>query len=456
MDVQVDIRRVRVLKEVDQPRKGPVVYWMQREQRVEDNWALLFAQQLSISEGVPLIVCFNVVKSFLGATLRQYEFMLRGLEKTLKELENFNIPSVISFGEPKESLVKLLLDLKPSTIVTDLNPLKTIVKWKEDVVRELEANVYEVDSHNIVPVFYVSQKQEYGAYTLRPKISRVLSQFLTEFPTLKKMPSSNFSFVKSPEFNVDKILSELEIDRTVLPVSTFKPGSSTATNLLSNFIAEKLKFYKDIRNDPTVEGTSNLSTYMHFGQISPQRVALEVKKFAESYKESVDAFLEELIVRRELSDNFCFYNQKYDSVDGFPDWARASLIYHESDEREYVYTLQELENAKTHDPLWNSAQRELILKGKMHGYMRMYWAKKILEWTGSAQEAFRYAIYLNDKYELDGRDPNGYAGIAWAIGGVHDRPWAERQIFGKIRYMSYEGCARKFNVDKYIQLWYNI
>jgi Deoxyribodipyrimidine photo-lyase type II (EC 4.1.99.3) len=160
--------------------------------------------------------------------------------------------------------------------------------------------------------------------------------------------------------------------------------------------------------------------------------------------------LEELIVRRELSDNFCFYNASYDSLKGFPLWAKATLHDHRKDPRAYSYTLKELENAQTHDELWNAAQREMTLKGKMHGYLRMYWAKKILEWTETPVQALRIAIYLNYKYELDGRDPNSYTGIAWCIGGVHDRPWKEREIFGKIRYMSYRGMHSKFNVSEYI------
>ena len=161
--------------------------------------------------------------------------------------------------------------------------------------------------------------------------------------------------------------------------------------------------------------------------------------------------LEELIVRRELADNFTFYNTQYASFDGFPAWAKQSLNEHRKDKREYLYSLKQFEQAETHDPLWNAAQTQMINKGKMHGYMRMYWAKKILEWTPSPEEAMMIAIYLNDKYELDGRDPNGYAGIAWSIGGVHDRAWFDRPVYGKVRYMNYRGCESKFNVKEYIR-----
>jgi deoxyribodipyrimidine photo-lyase len=219
---------------------------------------------------------------------------------------------------------------------------------------------------------------------------------------------------------------------------------------LGQFIAERLPGYDTDRNDPNRSGQSGLSPYLHFGQISAQRVALEVRK-ADARPEAKAAFLEELIVRRELSDNFCFYNPAYDSFEGFHSWAKATLNAHREDRRQFLYSLRQLEAGGSHDPLWNAAQKEMVATGKMHGYLRMYWAKKVLEWTPSPEEAIAIAIYLNDRYSLDGRDPNGYAGIAWSIGGVHDRAWGERPVFGKIRYMSYEGCRRKFGVDRYIK-----
>ena len=215
------------------------------------------------------------------------------------------------------------------------------------------------------------------------------------------------------------------------------------------FLQNRLPTYDEQRNDPTLDGQSNLSPYLHFGQLSAQRVALETSK-ASANKKAKEAFLEELIVRRELSDNFCFYNENYDNFKGFPDWAKKTHEIHRKDRREYLYSREEFEQATTHDDLWNAAQIEMIERGKMHGYMRMYWAKKIFEWTASPEEALDIAIYLNDKYELDGRDPNGYTGIAWSIGGVHDRAWFERPVFGKIRYMNYNGCKSKFNVRAYI------
>jgi len=221
---------------------------------------------------------------------------------------------------------------------------------------------------------------------------------------------------------------------------------------LQDFIENKIEKYLADKNDPIKDACSGLSAYLHFGQLSAQRVALEIIKNI-SKSESVDSFLEELIVRRELSDNYCYYNPLYDSVEGFPEWAKRSLNTQRKEKREFIYTQEVFEAAYTHDPLWNAAQNEMKQSGRMHGYMRMYWAKKILEWTASPEEALKIAIYLNDKYQLDGRDPNGYVGCAWSIGGVHDRAWANRPVYGKIRYMNFNGAKRKFSVDEYIGKW---
>ncbi|WP_448378764.1 deoxyribodipyrimidine photo-lyase [Fervidobacterium sp.] len=458
-EIFCDSRRIRVLKIVERhfSIKGPVVYWMQRDQRAFDNWALLYAQLLALKNNVGLIVVFNIVPSFLNAPLRHYDFMLQGLFQTRAFLDELNVPLVFTFGEPAKEIYKLIKEVNACALVTDFNPLKIVKNWKENLIRVLNIPVYEVDAHNVVPAFFVSQKQEYGAYTLRPKIKRYLQEFLTSFPTSKKMPASNLEFGKLSELNnFEEILKKLDVDKSVAPVNWLKPGFIEGMRLLEEFSRKKLKFYNELRNDPTKDATSNLSAYLHFGQVAPQRVALEVIKYETDYPESVADFLEELIVRRELADNFCLYNANYDSFNGFPEWAKKSLNVHKNDKREYVYSLEEFEYAKTHDNLWNAAQLEMVKKGKMHGFLRMYWAKKILEWTRSPEDALNFAIYLNDKYELDGRDPNGYTGIAWAIGGVHDRPWAERPIFGMVRYMSYEGCKRKFSIEKYIQYVENI
>ncbi len=438
--------RVHVVREGD-IEKGPVVYWMSRDQRAKDNWALLYAQEIAMDTKSPLAVAFCLVPSFLGATHRQYEFMLEGLERVAEFLKKKNIPFFLLTGEPSSEIPRFLEQHNAALLVTDFDPLRIKRKWKRDVSDTIAIPFHEVDTHNIVPCRVASSKQEYAARTIRPKIHRVLDDFLDTFPYLLKHPHSWSGNVTAIDWQ--KSRQGLKIDTGVKAVDWLPPGDRAAHRALRNFINGRLDTYDNDRNDPSLDGQSGLSPYLHFGQIAPQRVALEVQN-SDASKKSREAYLEELIVRRELSDNFCFYQPHYDIFEGFPEWARKTLNQHRDDEREDVYTPDQFENADTHDPLWNAAQVEMVKRGKMHGYMRMYWAKKILEWTASPEDALEIAIYLNDRYELDGRDPNGYVGVMWSTGGVHDRAWQERAVFGKVRYMSYNGCKSKFDIQAYI------
>ena len=446
----INEKRIRLLQRGNETN-GPIVYWMSRDQRVHDNWALLFAQKLALENKKPLVVIFNLVPDFLEATIRQYGFMLKGLQEVETELASYNIPLFLLTGNPKEEIPKFIKSKKVSNLVSDFDPLKIKRMWKRDVAKKILIPFYEVDAHNIVPCLYVSDKLEFAAYTIRPKIHKALIEFMDEFPSLKKMNSTNLVTGKIDWNKIEKLLS---VNREVKEVQWIKPGESEAIKSLKNFLKNKFDKYNELRNDPTKDAQSNLSAYLHFGQISAQRVALNTQKI-NGNKESEKVFLEELIVRRELADNFCYYNKNYNSFDGFHDWAKTSLNEHRKDEREYVYNLEQFELANTHEDLWNAAQVQMVKTGKMHGYMRMYWAKKILEWSKSSEDALKIAIYLNDKYELDGRDPNGYTGIAWSIGGIHDRPWFERPVYGKIRYMNRNGAEKKFDIKSYISNYSN-
>lgn len=441
----VDSRRLFPLNNLSLG-SGPIVYWMSREQRVKDNWSLIYAQEIASNCQRPLMVIFALVDNFLGATKRQYSFMLGGLKEVEGDLRKLNIPFHVLIGEPTETIVNFAKKNSAGAVITDFDPLRIKKNWQEKIARELSCIFYEVDSHNIVPCRVASGKLEFGAYTLRPKIKRVLAEYLLPYPRLKKHPNTNLP----PLIDWGKIHKKLNVDLSVSEVSWCQPGNLAAQKELKRFIKLRLENYSEERNNPNKDATSSLSPYLHFGHISSQSVALEVKKAGQK-GESAASFLEELIIRKELSDNYCFYNKNYDKVEGFPDWAKKTIAEHVSDKRDYVYSLTELEKGSTHDNLWNAAQQEMVKTGKMHGYLRMYWAKKILEWTKSAQDALKISIYLNDKYQLDGRDPNGYTGIAWSIGGVHDRAWFERPIFGKIRFMSYSGCRSKFDIEKYIK-----
>lgn len=449
MNHRVDERRIYQLNNHN-VSEGPIIYWMSRDQRVHDNWALLYAQQIAIHKNTELMVIFALTPHFLEATIRQYGFMLQGLEETENELAKHNINFHLLLGEPVETVSKFVAKHKSGAVVTDFDPLRVKQQWQRKISKNISCAFYEVDAHNVVPCRRASFKQEFGAYTIRPKIHKVLEEYLVPFPLVKKQKPAS-ELIKN---NWKAARKSLKVDMQVPEVTWCLPGENAGKNTLKNFIKDRLLMYGEDRNDPNKNAQSNLSPYLHFGNISAQRVVLEIMA-ADSRSKSAQDFLEELIIRKELSDNFCFYNQKYDSTEGFPNWAKKTLADHAKDKRDHIYTIQQFEKAETHDQLWNAAQLEMKITGKMHGYIRMYWAKKILEWTKNIDEALQYAIYLNDRYELDGRDPNGYVGIAWSIGGVHDRAWFDRPVFGKIRYMSHNGCKSKFDIEAYIKKFNN-
>ena len=446
-------KRVRILSDCsDVPDgKNGVLYWMFREQRAQDNWALLYAQRLALKLKLPLVVVHCVLPTFLGATLRHYHFSLEGLKETALELSTKNIQLHELIGEPDKIISNFVNKHNIGAIVVELFPLKIVKEWTNKLMESIpkDVPVTQVDAHNIVPVWVTSEKLEYAARTIRKKISSKLPEFLTYFPELAYHPY-NF-YLKANSFDYDKLIAECTVDRKIGPASWIKPGPRAGLEMLKVFIEEKLERYSKDRNDPTKDALSNLSPYFHFGQLAPQRAILEVQRQSHRFQEPVAVFTEEAVIRRELSDNFCFYNDNYDSIDGAYSWARETLAKHAKDKRDYVYTEEQLARCETHEDLWNAAQAELVKAGKIHGFMRMYWAKKILEWTESPEEALRIAIKLNDVYSYDGRDPNGYVGCMWSICGIHDQGWRERPIFGKIRYMNYSGCKRKFDIQKYIE-----
>jgi deoxyribodipyrimidine photo-lyase len=421
---------------------------MFRDHRVRDNWAMLYAQSVALERKQPLRVLVTPLAFANVTTTRQLNFLMQGLIGIQKDLEKLNIAMDILPAADAKSIVKYLREQKAGGLVCDFSPLLEAREVVGEIAEISGTPVHQVDAYNIVPCWEASDKQEFAAYTIRPKINRQLGEFLTNIPQVKKHPFGKTG-KPAPIDDVFKRIHNADISE-VSPVTWLASGERAAHKQLTQFLGRRLGIYGNHRNDPTVAAQSDLSPYLHFGFIAAQRVALAAQVRDEDVK-SQEAFLEEVIVRRELSDNFCNYNDHYDSFDGFPDWARKSLSDHASDPREYIYSPVQFENADTHDELWNAAQEEMVVTGKMHGYMRMYWAKKILEWSPTAAEAMQTAVYLNDKYSIDGNDPNGYTGVAWSIGGVHDRAWFERDIFGKVRYMSYSGCKRKFDIAVYIE-----
>lgn len=441
----IQSERVKVLNSNDVKNRDYVVYWMQASQRAEFNHALEYAVSRANKLNRPLIVCFCLTE-FPEATLRHYVFMLEGLKETQRRLLGRRIRLIVRKESPETAIAEVAKNA--SMVVVDRGYLRIQRNWRDNVARNISCPLVHVESDLIVPVEEASAKEEYSAATFRPKISTKLERFLV--PVKEITPSANSEGLEMDSCSIESIenaLSHLRINREVDSSKYFPGGTQQARMLLQTFIEGKLAGYADTKNDPSEDMLSNMSPYLHFGQISPLFVALSVRNAEGPGKGS---FLEELVVRRELSANFVFYNPNYDSFEGVPKWAKETLEDHVHDKRRYIYSLQELENAETHDEYWNSAQKEMAIRGKMHGYMRMYWGKKILEWTTTPQEAYRRAIYLNNKYELDGRDPNGFAGVAWCF-GKHDRPWGTREIFGNIRYMNSEGLERKFDMSVYVK-----
>jgi deoxyribodipyrimidine photo-lyase len=427
-----------------------VIYWMSQTHRANFNHSLEFAIDLSNAYRKPLLVYFPITDRYKYSNARYYKFMLDGILEAKKSIEERGIKFVIEkVDDIKQRVVEISRDA--FALITDKAYLKFYRRLNQYVAEKLDIPVYEVESDVCVPVEIVSDRLEPYAFGFRKKIYSIMDAFIVELkPREVKIKSVSLDFgigELTPKDSLE-ILDILNIDKSV-SLSPFVGGYSQARKYLEEFIERKLHKYKDFRSHPELDYQSNLSPYLHFGQISPIEVVLEVlSKYGKD--ENVDSFFNELIVWRELARNFCYYNPNYNHYEGIPDWAKETLEEHKKDRREYIYTLEELESAKTHDEYWNAAQLELLKTGKMHNYMRMYWCKKIIEWTDDPKQAFDIACYLNDKYELDGRDPNGYAGISWCF-GTHDRPWKERKIFGKVRYMSASGLEAKFDIKKYVE-----
>lgn len=429
---------------------GYVLYWMQQAQRVRTNHALELAIGQANEQGLPLVVGFGLMDDYPEANRRSYAFMLEGLAEVAKDLEDRGIRFVLRHGRPERVAADLAQDA--ALVVCDRGYLRHQVTWRRHVAEEAGCRVTQVESDVVVPVEVASDKAEHSARTLRPKIERHREDFLIDLDTLTlEKPSLELDLESDfdagdPAATLDK----LELDGSVDRVERFKGGASEAKQRLECFIDEKLEGYADGRNEPVARQCSELSPYLHFGQISPLDLALAAKGAKGVGKEDKAAFLEELIVRRELAMNWVAFSDDYDSFEALPDWARKTMAEHGQDEREHLYDEQTLAQGETHDPFWNAAMREMRVSGYMHNYMRMYWGKKIIEWSKSHEEAFTTALTLNNRYFLDGRDPASFANIGWLF-GLHDRAWTERPVFGKLRYMNANGLKRKLDIDAYVE-----
>ncbi|HSM77050.1 MAG TPA: deoxyribodipyrimidine photo-lyase [Bryobacteraceae bacterium] len=432
-----------------------VLYWAQMNRRVESNHALAFAAQTANEQGLPLLFYEGVTCSYPHANDRLHTFLLEGVPETARRLKKKGIGYAFHArkrqADPNDTLYRLAAGA--AALVTDDYPTFVARRHNASVPAKLDIPYFAVDSSCGVPMCQMD-KREYAAYTIRPKIQRLLPKYLVPAPEVsvqRKFAEAAPELPAPPtEGEIPALVASCEIDHSIAPSAAYRGGRAEAERLLRLFLTENLRRYAKDRNEPSAHATSDMSPYLHFGHISSLEIALAARQYAEEHKLIASEFLEELIVRRELAFNFARFSDDPESMDNLPAWALATLRKHDGDERPVVYTRRQLERAATHDALWNATQKEMLIRGKIHGYYRMYWGKKIIEWSRTHQEALRTMIEIHDRHALDGRDPNTYTNILWCF-GLHDRPWFERPIFGQIRYMSYEGMKRKTNVDAYIR-----
>lgn len=445
---EIQPERIRTLHDTDPADGDYVLHWMQQSQRADCNHALEFAVKKANELSQRLLVAFGLMDDYPEANVRHYRFMLEGLAETQQALADRKIKMVVQHGSPDKVAIRLAKHA--SVVVCDRGYLRHQKEWRKHVADECECPVYQVESDVVVPVEVASDKREYAARTIRPKLREHHSKFLVDLRATPLTKDSRRLSVDSMDLsNIDRAISQLKLDDSVPSVeSLFRGGTSQAKRIFKRFI-DRLNGYDDHRNQPDTDDVSHMSKYLHFGQISPVWLALQVESTRRGSKTDRESFLEELLIRRELAQNFAHFTPDYDSYTCLPDWAKETLEEHKNDDRPDRYTKSELEDAATDDPYWNAAMREMRHTGYMHNYMRMYWGKKILEWSNTPQYAFKVALELNNKYFIDGRDPNSYANIAWIFGN-HDRAFAERDVFGKVRYMSKSGLERKCDAEAYV------
>ncbi|MFZ5569495.1 MAG: deoxyribodipyrimidine photo-lyase [Thermodesulfobacteriota bacterium] len=446
---QVESTRIQILNQRPILPNNYVLYWMQQSQRAVGNHALEYAVELANARNKPLLVVFGLTGGYPEANARHYTFLIEGLREVRESLRARGIAMVIRLGEPDR--VAMEFGKKADLMVCDRGYLRHQNRWRQEVACRALCRVVQVESDAVVPVETASGKKVYAARFLRPHIHRNLSQYLKRpIPQQSRHSSLELNLPGEDLADIDGLLSTLGVDRRVPPVSRlFQGGTSRATERMQRFVREELTAYAVNGNQPQTDSISYLSPHLHFGQISTIDLALAVQQAQDSPAESRAAFLEQLIVRRELAFNFTHYTPDYDQFASLPGWARETLHFHRQDKREFLYTEERLEQGETHDPYWNAAMLEMKHTGFMHNYMRMYWGKKILEWSESPEAAFTTIQRFNNKYFLDGRDPNSYAGCGW-IFGLHDRPWKERPVFGKIRCMTAAGLERKCDMAGYV------
>ncbi len=424
---------------------------MQRALRIVDNPALDVAIEAANILGLPVVVYFGVIPDYPNANLRHYHFLQQGLRDAAEDAAERGIGFIVR--RAPETLESFLEEMHAALLIGDENPCREPERWRCVLARRLKIPYWTVDADVVVPS-RVFNRSFVLLHHFRPHLKAELPRFLVAPKKTEPLHAWN-PRKKLPTFDLvaDITAGFTKLDRSIKPVDTFTGGARSAVRRLSEFLKSDLAAYDTNRNHPEIAGTSRLSPYLHFGNISPLTIALAVQKAAGKGKipaTTVERYLEQLIGWRELAVLFVRHEPNYDNWECAAPWARTTLLEHAGDPRPYKYTFDQLERAETHDDLWNAAQRQMLTTGWMHNYMRMYWAKMILAWAPDSATAFDWAVILNDRYQLDGRDPNGYAGIAWAIVGKLDRPWFNRPVFGLVRPMSGTSIAKKFDARDYI------
>lgn len=444
-----DDARIRILNQRSVRDGRYVLYWMQASQRAEFNPALEHAIRRADDLNLGVVVGFGLMADYPDANARHFAFMLDGLAEVEDGLRQRGVKFVLRQGRPDEIALGLAGDA--ALVVCDRGYLRHQRQWRQRLAKEAGCQVVQVEGDVVVPVETVSQKAEYAARTIRPRIHRQWSDFFVDLTPASPEKSTLRLSVKGDldPSEPRALLQSLELDREVAPVARFRGGNGEARRRLEQFLRQRLQGYDSERGKPATVHSSELSPYLHFGQISPLEVALKARSAKSGSEDDEAAFVEELIVRRELACNFVHYTENYDSYACLPEWARKTLAQHAEDQRPHRYTRAEMEAGRTHDRYWNAAMEEMRETGYMHNTLRMYWGKKILEWCNTPEYAYQTALTLNNKYFLDGRDPNSYANVAWLF-GLHDRPWQERSVFGKVRTMTAGGLDRKYDMAGYL------
>ena len=420
-------------------KQKTILYLVSRAIRFKDNQALYTTQKKALNQNAQLICLFNYYPNYPYANLRNMHFLLSGLLEMSQKLNKHNIPLLFRQGNLIENINDLRNDFDITNIITEQHVLKPILKAHDLLSEYCYSNMIEflkVNTACVVPVDETSLKLEYAAKTIRPKIMSKYKSYLLNFYPIQIHPQSinieSFNQIQFNNFFTQNKLEELSLSKLI-------PGEDAANAQLQHFIEHGLKNYAN-RNEYDSQGQSYLSAYLHFGMLSPLKMIRDVEN---SQHENAPLFVEEALVRRELAENYCYYCKDYDSIKGAWTWAQNTLNQHINDPREYTYTLEQFEKAETHDDLWNFCQMKIVTDGYLHSYLRMYWAKMVLYWTKTPQDAIDLLIHLNDKYMLDGRDPNGYTGIMWSVAAVHDRPWFDRPVIGLVRAMGKDGTLKK-------------